>query len=87
MKTSHPRLLLVRNRETGRYWRGTRGSSRHNPRDPWTDNPAMAWKSHQGIKQVRYQFEGHFWKGSVPDYEIVEFEMHFVGPIKEKDDA
>jgi len=80
-----PKLLLVRNRETGLYWRGTRGSSLHKPRDPWTDDPAKAWKSHQGIKQVRYQYLGHFPEGKVPEYDIIAFEMSETGPAWDKD--
>ena len=76
-----PKLYLVRNRETGLYWRSTKRRSRK----PWTDDPAMAWKTKQAISQVKRQFEGHFPKGQVPEYDVVVFEMSYAGPAWDKD--
>jgi hypothetical protein len=82
-----PRIFLVRDRVTGLYWRGSKKKYGKEVRSPWTDDPAKAWHSWQDEKQIHHQFEGHFWRGGVPEYDIVEFEMRFVGSIKEKDDA
>lgn len=80
-----PKLFLVRNRETGLYWRGSKKRYGKETRTPWTEDPAKAWHSWQDAPQIRHQFEGHFWKGGIPPYDIVEFELRLVGVLPKGD--
>lgn len=70
MNTVH----LIRNKDTGLYWRGTSIRYGKEQRSPWTDAPAKAWHCWQ-VDQVDRLFRGHFHPTKMPNYEVVTFTM------------
>lgn len=67
-------LYLIRNRDTGLYWRAPKKRYGQVQRTAWTDSPAKAWHCWQK-GSVEGLFKGHFWAADLPNYEVVEFQM------------
>lgn len=68
---------LVRDRDTGLYWRGAKVRHGQVQRSAWTESPAKAWHCWQK-DQVDRLFRGHFHKGNIPNYEVVTFQLVLV---------
>jgi len=79
-----PKIYLIRNRETGLYWRAPKRRYGVERRSAWTDDPAKAWHSHQ-LDQIPRLFGDKYPGGVTPEYDIVEFGMQERGVPYDKD--
>ena len=67
-------IFIVRNKTTGLYWRGSSVRYGKEERTPWTDAPAKArifWRQSDAAST----FRGRFWPGTMPDCEVVPFQL------------
>lgn len=67
-------IYLIRDSNTGLYWRGAKVRYGLTQRTAWIEDPAKAWHCWQR-DQVDRLFRGHFPANDCPPYVVVTFTL------------